>query len=78
MIDTQLSDILAGGIGIISLNPRLVDNAMDRNMKAILQLNGFQFDTDYTKISRLSAMNLLRAILGKYSSILIPLLVILF
>jgi hypothetical protein len=49
---------------IPSLNPRLVDTAMDRNMKAILQLNGFQFDTDYTKISRLSAMNLLRAILG--------------
>jgi len=62
--DVQLSNILPGGIGIISLNPRLIDETMDRNMKTILVLNGYKFDVDYSKMTKDEAQALLRVILG--------------
>jgi len=60
----QLTDILPGGIGIISLNPDLIDQTMDRNMKELLAFNGFNFDTDYRKITKEDAINLLCVVLG--------------
>jgi hypothetical protein len=69
---------MPGGIGIISLNPDLIDRAMDNNMKEVhcthpcfmanyfqlLSYNGFKFDTDYRSISREEAIQLLSVILG--------------
>eukprot|EP01124_Arcella_intermedia_P034928 TRINITY_DN8767_c0_g1_i1.p1 TRINITY_DN8767_c0_g1~~TRINITY_DN8767_c0_g1_i1.p1 ORF type:complete len:3649 (-),score=794.98 TRINITY_DN8767_c0_g1_i1:25-9951(-) len=65
--DVKLSNILPGGIGIISLSPTLIDSCMDKNMKTLLTLNGYNFDVNYSKISKEDAQNLLRVILGVFN-----------
>ena len=60
----DLSGILPSGLGIISLNPGLLNQTMDQNMKGILKHNGFDLDLDYTKITREVALCLLGTILG--------------
>eukprot|EP01130_Rhizamoeba_saxonica_P005883 TRINITY_DN2328_c0_g2_i1.p1 TRINITY_DN2328_c0_g2~~TRINITY_DN2328_c0_g2_i1.p1 ORF type:complete len:3185 (-),score=755.13 TRINITY_DN2328_c0_g2_i1:18-8699(-) len=58
------SAVKSGGLNIISLNPRLIDDNMNATMKETLMLNGFNFDFDYRKISRENALALLSITLG--------------
>lgn len=68
--------VLPYGIGIISLNPRIADEVLSRDLNQILSLNGFDFNKgkkivyftltteDYTKLARDEARILLCSILG--------------
>ena len=60
----DLSGVLPSGLGIISLNPALLNQTMDQNMKSILKHNGIELDIDYSRITREMALALLATVLG--------------
>jgi hypothetical protein len=56
--------MLPAGMSIISVNPRIVDDFMDDELRQTLTLNGFSFTKDYSKITTQEALQTLGSILG--------------